>query len=187
MNKLTERLVLGAGALVIGLVVGWAVRGAATYNTGTQTVTTYQDWRTACPPATLKDQKCQMMQDVLDSKTSQPVVRVAIGTRERQAELGLTLPLGLALEPGIGLTLGTDPVRVFPYRTCGQGGCIAVLDLDAKTIASMKSSKDAKILVAGLDGKPVAIPMSLKGYSDAAQAYRSSEAKRSSWFWRLWS
>ena len=187
MNKLTERLVLGAGALIIGLAIGWAVRGVATYNTGTQTVTTYQDWRTACPPAILKDQKCQMMQDVLDTKSGTTVAQIAIGTQNGKDELVATLPLGLALEPGVGLTLGTDPVRVFPFRTCGQGGCIAVLDLDAKIDAPLKSSKDGRVLVAGLDGKPVAIPLSLKGYSDAAAAWHRTEAKRSSVFWRLWS
>jgi invasion protein IalB len=187
MNKMTERLVLGAAALVIGLIIGWAVRGVATYNTGTQTVTTYQDWRTACPPAILKDQKCQMMQDVLDSKSGTTVAQIAIGNQNGKDELVVTLPLGLALEPGVGLTLGTDPVRVFPYRTCGQAGCIAVLALDDKTSASLKSSKDGRVLIAGLDGKPVAIPLSLKGYGDATSAWHRNESKRSSWFWRLWS
>jgi invasion protein IalB len=187
MNKMTERLVLGAAALVIGLIVGWAVRGVATYNTGTQTVTTYQDWRTACPPATLKDQKCQMMQDVMDTKSGQGVAQIAIGNQDNKDQFVTTLPLGLALEPGVGLVIGSDPVRVFPYRTCGQGGCIAVLALDDKTETALKSAKDGKILVAGLDGKPVAIPLSLKGYSDAYSSWHSTEAKRTSWFWRLWS
>jgi invasion protein IalB len=187
MNKLTERLALGAGALVIGLIIGWAVRGVATYSPITESVTTYQDWRTACPPAALKDQKCQMIEDVLDSKTTQPVVRISISADNGKQELGLTLPFGVALEPGVGVILGTDPVRVFPYRTCNTIGCIAVLPLDAKTLASFNSSKDGRILVAGLDGKPVAIPLSLKGYSEASHAYRSAEAKRGSWFWRLWS
>ncbi len=187
MNKLTERLVLGAVALVIGLVIGWAVRGVATYNANSQTVSSYQDWRTACPPASLKDQKCQMIQDVLDGKTGTTVAQIAIGTDGGKDEMVATLPLGLALEPGVGLILGTDPVRVFPYRTCSQTGCIAVLVLDDKASASLKSSKDGRVLVAGLDGKPVAIPLSLKGYGDAMSAWRSNEAKRGSWFWRLWS
>jgi invasion protein IalB len=187
MNKLTERLVLGAGALVAGLIIGWAVRGVATYSTGTQTVATYQDWRTACPPAILKDQKCQMVQDVLDTKSGTTVAQVAIGNEAGKMELIATLPLGLALEPGVGLTLGTDPVRVFAYRTCATGGCIAVMTLDDKTQTALKTAKDGRLLIAGLDGKPVAIPLSLKGYGEAMSAYNRNEAKRSSVFWRLWS
>ena len=60
-------------------------------------------------------------------------------------------------------------------------GCIAVLQLDDKAEASLNASKDGRVLVAGLDGKPLAIPLSFKGYTDAANAYRSEEAKRSSW------
>jgi invasion protein IalB len=187
MNKLTERLVLGAAALVIGLVLGWMIRGVATWSATTQTVTTYQDWRTACPPSLLKDQKCQMVQDVLDSKSGSTVAQIAVGSAAGKDELVVTLPLGVALEPGVGLTLGTDPVRVFPYRTCGQAGCIAALALDDKIKAAFSSAKDGRVLFAGLDGKPVAIPLSLKGYGDAMSAWRSSEAKRGSWFWRLWS
>jgi invasion protein IalB len=187
MNKLTERLVLGAGALVIGLILGWMIRGVATWSTTTQTVTTYLDWRTACPPSLLKDQKCQMVQDVLDSKSGSTVAQISIGNLAGKDELAVTLPLGVALEPGVGLTLGTDPVRVFAYRTCGQSGCIAALALDDKIKAALNTAKDGRVLFAGLDGKPVAVPLSLKGYGDALRAYHSNDAKRSSWFWRLWS
>ena len=113
------------------------MRGVVTYNTAMQTVTTYQDWRAACPPAALKDQKCQMMEDVLDSKYRLPVAHVAITTEDGKEQLGVTLPLGVALPPGAGLVLGTDPAACFPYRTCDQVGCIAVLDLDDKTQASL--------------------------------------------------
>jgi invasion protein IalB len=191
MNKWTERLVLGAAALVVGLAIGWAVRGVASYNSGTESITAYQDWRVACPPATAKEQKCEMQEEVLDSKSGSPVVRVGI-TSQKDAKtgndaptLGLTLPLGVALPAGVGLSLGTDKPTVFGYRTCNSAGCIAVTPLDPKLMASFDTAKDAKILVAGLDGKVVAIPISFKGYGEAVRAYRSAEARRASWFWRL--
>jgi invasion protein IalB len=188
MNQWTERLVLGAVALVVGLGLGWAGRGLATYNSNTESVSTYGDWRTGCPPASMKDAKCQVIQEVLDSRNGSPVVRIAVGTsKDNKPLLDLTLPLGVALEPGAGLILGSDPVRVFKYRTCGQGGCIAETTLDDKAMASFASSKDGKVLVAGIDGKPVAIPISLKGYSDAYSAGRSADKRRASWFWRLFS
>ncbi|HVZ27896.1 MAG TPA: invasion associated locus B family protein [Rhizomicrobium sp.] len=191
MNKWTERILLAVVALVIGAGAGWAVRGAVSYNPGSESVTTYQDWRVACPPATNKDQRCEMQEEVLDSKTGSPVVRVGI-TSQKDAKtgkespaLGLTLPLGVALPPGVGLSLGTDKPTVFGFRTCNQVGCIAVTPLDDKMLASFDAAKDAKVLVAGLDGKVVAIPISFKGYSDAKRAYRDAEVRRTSWFWRL--
>jgi invasion protein IalB len=95
------------------------------------------------------------------------------------------LPLGVALPPGVGLVLGTDRPVVFNFRTCKNEGCIAVTPLDDKTIASITAAKDGKVLVAGLDGKVVAIPISFKGYSDASRAYHGAEARRASLFWRL--
>jgi invasion protein IalB len=185
MNTWTGRILLGAGALVIGLVVGWAVRGVASYNPGTENVTSYQDWRVACPPASAKDQKCVLQEDVVDGKSGQAVVRMGITTEKDKPELGLTLPLGVALPPGVGLTLGTDKPTVFTYRTCNSVGCIAVLPLDSKMMDSLKAAKDGKVLVAGLDGKVVAIPISFKGYGDALNAYNGAEARRASWVWRL--
>ena len=185
MNKWTERLVLGAAALVIGLGLGWAVRGLLTYSSTTESLTAYDDWRVACPPAASKALNCEMQEDVLDSKSGSPVVRVAITSNKGKPELGLTLPLGVALPPGVGLALGTDKPIVFNFRTCKEIGCIAVLPLDDKTMASINAAKDGKILVAGLDGKVVAIPISFKGYPEATRAYHGAEVRRASWLWRV--
>ena len=100
--------------------------------------------------------------------------------------IAVTLPLGVALEPGVGINFGTDPVKPVAYRTCNMSGCIAVIPLDDKLQASLDAGKDGKLIFAGLDNKPIAIPLSLKGFGDAQRAYRSNEAKRSSWIWRMW-
>jgi invasion protein IalB len=181
-----ERLVVGGVALVAGLAIGWGVHGVTGYNAATETVTNYQDWRTACPPASLTAQNCEIVEDVLDSKTRSEVARVAIAKDNGKTVIGITLPLDVALEPGMGLALGSNPVQVIPYRTCNTVGCIAEVPLDDKLQAALDTGKDGRVLFAGLDNKPVAIPLSMKGYSDAQKAYRSAEAKRSSWFWRMW-
>ena len=187
MNKWTERLVLGVAALVIGLALGWAIRGVATYSKDAQTVTNYQDWRTACPAASEKGQNCRMVQQVMDTRTGQPVVTVAVTIKDKDSILDLSVPLGVLLPPGAGLALGTDKPIVFPFRTCTQTGCVAELKLDDKIIASMNTAKDGKVLVAGMDSKAVAIPISMKGYTDAARGYRSAEQRLSSWLWRMFS
>ena len=52
--------------------------------------------------------------------------------------IGFTLPLGVALEPGIGLTFGTDPVKVYPVPHLQQFGCIATAPFDDKLAASLQ-------------------------------------------------
>ena len=180
MNKWTERLLLGIGALVIGLVAGWAVRGLVSYNTGAESVAAYEDWRVACPPAANKDQRCEMQEEVMDTK-----IRHAgrarrhhhqQGCQDRQARPGARLDPAArsALPPGVGISIGTDKPTVFGFRTCNQVGCIAVNPLDDKMLTSFASAKDAKVLVAGLDGKVVAIPISFKGYGNAVSAYQNA-------------
>jgi invasion protein IalB len=187
MNQMTERLVVGGAALLLGLILGWAVRGAATYNPAMETVATYQDWRTACPAATAKLAPCEMVEDIVDAKTKSTVARMAISRDGAKPMMAFTLPFGVALEPGIGLVIGKDPVKVYPYRTCNQIGCVASLDFDDKLQAAMKSGTDMRLMYAGLDGKPIGMPLSFKGYNEARRAYTSGESKRASWFWRLWS
>ena len=187
MNMNVRQLVGLGIALVVGLLLGWMVRGVATYNSAATVVTPYSDWRTACPPATEKDASCEVMQDIVDGKTKSEVARVAMLKEKGKLEFGVTMPFDVLLEPGIGIAVGTNPVQVFPYRTCNTVGCLAIVPIDDKLAGQLKGAKDARLLLAGLDGKPVALPLSLKGYDDANRAFQSAQAKRTSWFWRLWS
>jgi invasion protein IalB len=187
MTNMTQKLVIGAVALVIGLLVGWAVRGAATYNTSTQAVTAYGSWRVACPAATQANVNCEIVQDVLDSQTHSEIVRIAIGKMpDGKPVLDMVLPLGVALEPGVGLVLGTEPMHTAKYRTCTQQGCVVDIPIDLKLQKELGAGKDGRLLVASpQDTKPIAIPVSLTGLADAQRAYKRDEAKRGSWFWRM--
>jgi invasion protein IalB len=187
MNTWAERGVWAGAALVIGLALGWAIRGVATYPSDTQTVVTYGDWRTACPPASNKDQNCSMIEQIMDSRTGQSVVQLAVATSKGKTTLSVNVPLGVLLPAGAGFVMGSDKPLIFPYRTCTQQGCIADLVLDDKAQASLAAATDGKVLVAGLDQKAVAIPISLKGYSDAAHSLHGAEQRRSSWLWRIFS
>ncbi len=70
MTNLTQKLAIGGAALVVGLVVGWATRGLTGYSPATQSMTSFDAWRVACPAATQKDVSCEMIQDFVDSQKS---------------------------------------------------------------------------------------------------------------------
>ena len=128
MTNLTQKLVIGGAALVVGLVAGWAVRGVTGYNTNTQAMTSYDSWRLACPAAAQKDVSCEIVQDILDSQSHRKWPASPSASR-RAASPRSTSPCRWAwrLEPGIGLRFGTDPkepLRTEKYRTCTQQGCI---------------------------------------------------------------
>ena len=190
-----ERLIIGGAALLVGLILGWMVRGVATYNVHAASIASYDDWRVACPAAVsddpaAKDAHCELSTDVVDKSQGTPsaVARATITTdKDGKQVLGFVLPFGVALEAGMGLKVGKDPVKVYQYRTCNSIGCIATTPFDDALAASLKNADDVAVMFAGLDGKAVQVPVSFKGYSQSLSAWKSAEARRSSWFWRLWS
>jgi invasion protein IalB len=188
-----ERLIVGGVALLIGLLLGWAGRGLATYNVHEASIASYEDWRVACPASETKDASCELSTDVIDKSQGTPnaVARATITTdKDGKQVMGFVLPYGVALEAGMGLRIGKDPkvpVKVYQYRTCNTVGCIATTPFDDALASSLKSADDAAVMFAGLDGKPVAVPMSFKGYQKSLAAWKSADAKRHNWFWRLWS
>ncbi|HET7085096.1 MAG TPA: invasion associated locus B family protein [Rhizomicrobium sp.] len=185
-----ERLIIGGAALLVGLLLGWMGRGAALYNIHQASLVTYDDWRIACPAAETKEVHCELSTDVVDKSQGTPntVGRASISTdKDGKQLLGFMLPLGVALEAGMGLKIGKDPVKIYQYRTCNTMGCIATTPFDDNLAAALKNSDDAQVMFAGLDGKPVAVPISFKGYQKSLSAWKSADARRQNWFWRLWS
>jgi invasion protein IalB len=188
----TERLIIGGAALLVGLLLGWMVRGVATYNIHQASIASYDDWRVACPESTPenKDAHCELSTDVVDKSQggTNTVGRVTIANdKDNKTMLGVVLPYGVALEAGMGLKVGKDPVKVYQFRTCNSIGCIVTTPFDDALAGSLKNADDVALMFAGLDGKAVSVPMSFKGYQKSLSAWKGADAKRSSWFWRLWS
>ena len=188
MKNLTERLVVGGVALLVGLILGWMVRGVSSYSADSAVVTPLDDWRVACPAASAKDASCEVSSDIVDKQQGSPIARISITNDKDGAKMiGFVLPHGVALEAGMGLRIGKDPVKIFPYRTCNTVGCLATAPFDDKLASSLKANTEVAILFATLEGKPIAEAVSMKGFSKSYALWRSSDSKRHSWFWRLWS
>ena len=185
-----ERLIVGGVALLVGLLLGWMVRGVATYNTHAASLATYDDWRVTCPASETPDINCELSTDVVDKSqiNGNVLARVTIATeKDGKQSMVFILPFGVSLEAGMGLRIGKDPVKVYQYRTCNTVGCIATTPFDASLASALKNADDASVMIAGLDGKVVPVTMSFKGYQKSLSAWKSGDARRKAWFWRLWS
>jgi invasion protein IalB len=187
VNSTPVRSGLAAALLIVGLVVGWFGHKALAAPPDVPTVSVYQDWRVACPEMSKQDGTCEIQQDVLDSKTRSQLARLAIFKLNGANTLIVTVPFNVLLDPGIGLGLGNDKPRLYQFETCNGVGCLVRIPLDDNLAKAIGAAPQARILLAGLDGKPVGLPFSLKGYQDAMDAYSNAEAKRHSWWRRLWS
>src|SRR5215469_13135011 len=106
-----ERVIVGVVALLVGLLLGWMVRGVGTYNSHAAQVATYDDWRVACPSSDMKDAACELSTDLVDksSPNGSVLARAAITTdKDGKQVMGFTLPYGVALEAGMGVKIGKD-------------------------------------------------------------------------------
>jgi invasion protein IalB len=193
-----ERLIIGGVALLVGLLLGWMVRGVATYNVHAASIASYDDWRVACPaaqpgPNDPQDLNCELSSDVVAKAqgNSNVLARVSITTeKDGKKTIGFIVPFGVALEAKMGLRIGKDPkdpVKVYPYRTCNTAGCIVTTPFDDAMATALNNASDAAVMVAGLDGKVVSAPMSFKGYKKSLTAWQAGDLRRKSWLWRLWS
>jgi invasion protein IalB len=187
LNSNAARGGIAAVLLIVGLLVGWFGHKAISTPPDIPTVSVYQDWRLACPQSGDVDATCELQQDVLDAKSHTELARLSIFRLKGASTLVVTVPYNVLLDPGIGIGLGNDKPRVYPFETCNGVGCVVRITFDDDLASAIAAAPQARILFAGLDGKPVGLPFSLKGFKEANNAFASTEAKRRSWWRRLWS
>jgi invasion protein IalB len=180
------------GVFLVGALLGWIGRGVLAGPADVPTMMVYDDWRLICPARKDKDTNCRMSQDIVDSKSGQSIASLVLlkelskDKKTATTVLAVNVPLNVLLEPGIGLKFGND-MKTYQYKTCLEGGCVAMVPVDAQLEKTIVGTSDAAVSVARLDGKTVQLPFSTKGFAEARKAYKTFDAKRSSWWWRLWS
>jgi invasion protein IalB len=188
-DQMTNWLTRGAmalGVFIVGALVGWVARGPG-QDSGTARIMVYQDWRLICPSDKDAKAACSMMSELIDPKSGTRLVQLSIGTDDNKPILAIKVPLTVLLPAGVGLQFGTD-TQTLPYATCAPDGCLAFVPVDDKLRSAFDSAKSLSVIVtASQNGKTVALPMSVKGYSEASKSLNNIEAKRHSWWRRLWS
>ncbi|HET58143.1 MAG TPA: invasion associated locus B family protein [Deltaproteobacteria bacterium] len=136
------------------------------------TVTAYQDWMVICVE---KDDGtvCTMRQtqDLKTEQVSGRLVRATVGTRpDGTAIMELMLPLGLDLRAGIAVKVDDKPEFGASFLTCTKDGCMVLLPLDEKLLASLKSGNVARVFSRPFGSeKAMVITISLMGFSRAYQ------------------
>ncbi len=182
-SKIAMRAGIGVLLLVLGGVialVGQGFLGGASPNE--VRVTTFQDWRVVCPPLSPATPNCALTSDVLRD-TGGVLLTLSVIDPTPGSQLSLTVPHGVLLDPGMGFSIGNDPVRVRPYETCTNQGCIALVTMDSDTLKSLNANMAGRIQVAvPNNAQPVAIPFSLKGFADGYGELQRAKSRRTGMF-----
>lgn len=158
------RSVLGAGplaAVMLALAISSAVAAEQ-----------FKAWRKQCETLPGGQVACNIVQDVRTPQGDTVMMRAQVGfiPQQNQALLLITLPLGVALKPG--LQLRVDQIGTWPmgFDVCTADGCRAALPLDAKLLKALKKGVKAAIAVKELRGQTLSIPLSLLGFTRGFEA-----------------
>ena len=149
----------------------------------TRPVEKFDDWFKECEMVT--DEKgeqieiCQISQTLIDKESDQPMMKIAVGyvPDKDQPVAVITLPLGIFLPPGIELQIdGKGKVGRLPINTCLPSGCQAGVQLDEDFVSRMKQGNQMTVTFGNPQGKGVAAPVSLKGFTAGLASVEADKA-----------
>lgn len=184
-----RRIVLISGLAILLLVAGGVITLVGQRLLGGSIspnevrITSYQDWRVLCPAVTPQTPNCTLSTEVTrDAGNGTPagtLLTLQMSSPAPDGSMTIIVPHGVLLEPGLAFEIGNDPMRVRPYETCSNAGCIAMVTVDADTLKSLRTNSAGNITVAAPNAQqPVKIPFSLKGFGDGYAALARENARR---------
>jgi invasion protein IalB len=153
-----QRLILGGGADELRII-------------------SYEDWRVVCPPKS-EQANCELSSNVVPGQVSLVMDDPTLGSRLR-----VIVPHGVFLEPGLGFSVGDQPLQIYQFETCVQNGCFALVTIDTETLELLRSNTNGQVVVVPAAGTPVTVPYSLNGFGDGFDALVEERARRNS----MWS
>lgn len=131
---------------------------------------TYSPWTKVCqkPEANAK-RMCFVGKDG-KIESGQPIVAAVLiePEGEQRRILRVTLPLGMALQPGTRVIVDSGQPVTAPYVICFPNGCMADYEASGELIAKMKSGQNLHVQGVNGQGQPVSLPLPL---GDFAKSY----------------
>ncbi|GES41248.1 invasion protein [Rhizobium dioscoreae] len=129
---------------------------------------TYQDWHVACNQRD-KAASCALSQDQTQ-QNGQRLLAVEMQMRPDGSALAtLLLPFGIVLDSGVTPNIDDQPpLKPVRFRTCLPNGCIALLPIDAPTLAKLRTGSRLNLKVVADGGNALGFQVSLQGFSAAA-------------------
>ena len=134
---------------------------------------TYQDWRLACQNAQPKP-LCSVSQEQAQ-QNGQRVLAIELVAGGKDTLTGnLILPFGLMLDAGVALQIDDGQTgKPLHFSTCVPGGCIVPLKFDPAYVAALRAGTSLHLQSKSVDGKDVALAISLKGLPGALDRLRA--------------
>jgi invasion protein IalB len=157
-----------AAGLVLAAGAALAQGDQASASKG-EVVKTVGDWQVRCF-SVQNSNPCDMYWQIKNPQTGQRVVEVSIAyspAADRHLAV-IILPLGVSIPKGVVIQTDAYTSPALKYRMCSRDGCFVQTVIENPVIESIaKSGPQAKINIAGDDGKAYTLPLSLNGFAGA--------------------
>lgn len=169
MNRGIINVALGIAALgVAGFLAAQSVPGLLP---GSEP-NSFGDWAVRCI-----DRKamvpCDIVQSVNDTKTKQSIMQISYSYEpsKEQYAAQIRLPLGFLIPAGVLIRLdGKKDITNYQVTRCEAEGCFIERLTKSAELEPLRNAEQGIVVVMGKDGKPVALPFSLKGFGDALKS-----------------
>lgn len=166
---MTKRILLLVAAL---LVIAPGARAQQLLAGEPELKATHGDWQIYCNTDDLGAQQCFMGQ-ALDEETSgrRALTAMVLKAPDGSVALRMTVPLGVLIPAGVNLTIDAADIGDVGYVACFPDGCMTQVGLSPEVLAQLKGGVEAVVTVQDFDGQPIALPLSLSGFTAAFDAF----------------
>jgi len=130
----------------------------------------FSPWAKVCPkPSETNSQKVCFTGKDGRVDTGLPLVAAVVIEAEGQPKkmLRITMPLGMALQPGTRVIVDDGQPISAPYVTCIPNGCMADYEASQELIDHMKKGKGLALQAINGNGQPVSITLPLAEFAKA--------------------
>lgn len=162
LTGIATGLVLAAGAALAQPPSGEAASPQA------DVVKTVGDWQVRC--FSVQNQNpCDQYWQRTDPRSGEREVAVSIAyaPSANRHLVVIIVPLGVSIPQGLTVQTDSYTSPLMHFRMCSREGCFVQVADNGLVAALAKSGPDAKINIAGDNGRSVSLPLSLKGFSGA--------------------
>ncbi len=132
---------------------------------------THGDWQVLCVLNENLLEECFIGQALDDQVSGQrAMTAMVMKAPDNSVALRITVPLGVLIPAGLDLTIDGSSVGEVGFVACFPDGCMTQVGMSAEVLASLKAGNQATVTVHDFDNQPIALPLSLTGFTAAFDA-----------------
>jgi len=164
--------ICGTGILLMGILAAGALAAASQEATdpAKQKSNPPRAWSSTCTSTGRGSPlECALEQRAIARETNRVIgiITIRMPSETRKPVSMIQLPVGLFLPAGVNIDVDGDMAQNFPFQTCNANACFVGFPLSDALLKRMLNGGKFNVTFQYLNKKPVTLPMSLEGFSDA--------------------